>query len=359
MSKADNATGAASPAFNFLERLGSFGAEDISVDLGTSYVTLYVKKKKSVLREASVVAQRVQTGECIAFGAKAALMEGRTPQNIRIIRPIERANIVSYDAAVYLLKSLLNESYMRSLFYHLRLAICVPPEVTGLQRRALLEAAVQLDVRKTVLIEQPIAAVLGMGIDTDRIQGAMVCDVGGGSFHVSVLSKYSVIVADSAFEASRAMDQAIISAVRDQYRVEIGSGVAERVKEMLGASFFVSGIPEMADVAGISRTTGLPVHVTVTSEDVAAAIAPMLEVMHRKILTVLQKTPPTILADIRDHGILLCGGGSLLAGLDMLITKWTGIPAYVVENPMHVNAIGAGRALEYMDYLRDSMGELR
>ncbi len=349
----------AAPAFNFLERLGSFGAEDISVDLGTSYVTLYGRKKKSILREASVVAQRAQTGEFIAFGAKAALMEGRTPQNIRIIRPIERANIVNFDAAVYLLKSLLNESYMRSLFYHLRLAICVPAEVTGLQRRALLEAAVQLDVRKTVLIEQPIAAVLGMGVDTDRIQGTMICDMGGGSFHVSVLSKYSVIVADSAYEASRAMDQAIISAVRDRYRVEIGCGAAERLKEMLGAAFFVSGIPELAEIAGISRTTGLPVHVTVTSEDVAVAIAPMLDVMHRKILTVLQKTPPTILADIRDHGILLCGGGSLLYGFDDLITKWSGIPAYVVESPMHVNAMGAGRALEYMDYLRDSMGELR
>ena len=358
MSKNSGTQTSQKSSFSVMDWLGSFGAEDISVDLGTSNVVVYIKKKKTLFREASCVAQRVKTGEYIAYGMKAELMEGRTPQSIRIIRPIDRANIVDFDAAVYLLTSILNESYMRTLFYHLRLTICVPPAVTGLQKRALLEAAVQLGVRKTVLIDQPIAAILGMGLDTDRMQGAMTVDIGGGSFNISVLSKHGVIVADSGYESGRAMDLAIISCVRDKYRVEIGNGAAERVKEMLGIRKESTGMTEFAEVAGISLVTGLPVHVTVTGEDVAAALRPILHIMYEKILGILQKTPPAILADIKDHGILLCGAGALLPGLDAMITRMTGIPAYVVETPMYVNAMGAGISLDYMDYMRDNLSEL-
>ena len=359
MSKKKGASVSAKSGFSVMDWLGSFGAEDISVDLGTSYVVIYVKKKKTVFREASCVAQRVTTGEYIAYGNKAELMEGRTPQSIRIIRPIERATIVDYEAAVYLLTSILNESYMRSLFYHLRLTICVPPNVTGLQKRALLEAAVQMGVRKTVLIDQPIAAILGMGLDTDRMTGAMTVDIGGGSFNVSVLSKHGVVVADSGYEAGRAMDQAIISRVRDKYKVEIGNEAAERVKEMLGIRRDTTGMTEFAETAGISLVTGMPVHVSVTGEDVAEAVRPVLNVLYEKILGILQKTPPAILADVHDHGILLCGAASQLPGLDAMITRLAGIPAYVVETPMYVNAMGAGYALDYMDYMRDNLSDLR
>ena len=346
------------PGLSFIDWLGAFGSEDIGIDLGTSNVVIYVKKKRMVFPESSAVAMREKTGEMFAYGTRAEEMEGRTPQTVRIIHPLRDSAIVDYNAAAYLLNSVINQSYLKSLFFHPRLIVCVPAGVTGVQRRALLEAAVTMGVRKAVLIDQPLAAVMGMGINTDRMEGAMVVDIGGGSAKISVVSKNGLVASDSLYEAGNAMDHSIMMRVREKYRVQIGRQTAESVKKQLGISWEVTGRLQAAEAAGKSLVTGLPVKVSVTGEDAAEALRPGLQNLYRKILAVLQKTPPALLADIRDHGIMLTGGCALLEGLDEMITSVTGIPAYVVEQPLYVNAIGAGFALEYINYMRDSLQDL-
>lgn len=346
------------PGVSFLDWLGSFGTEDIGIDLGTSNVVTYVKKKKLIFPEASAVAVRTRNGDMFAYGNRAEEMEGRTPQNIQIIRPLRDSAIVDYNATAFLLHSIINRSYLRSLFFHPRLIVCVPVEVTGVQRRAILEAAVTMGVRKVVLIDQPLAALMGMGVNTDRMQGAMIVDVGGGSVNVSVLSRHGIVVADSTYEAGLAMDQAIMTRIQEKYKIQLGRRIAESLKKELGILWDATGVLQAGEAYGKSLETGLPVRVAVTGEDISVALRPVMQSVYRKILEVLQKTPPALLSDIRDHGIMLSGGGAQLVGLDYMITKVTGIPAYVVEQPMYVNAIGAGMALDYMDYLRDSLQDL-
>lgn len=346
------------PGFSFLDWLGSFGTEDIGIDLGTSNVVVYVKKKQLIYPEASAVAVREKNGEMFAYGTRAEEMEGRTSRSIRIVHPLRDSAIVDYSATAYLLNSIINHSYLKSLFFHPRLIVCVPAGVTGVQRRAILEAAVTLGVRKAVLIDQPIAALLGMGVNTDRMEGAMVVDIGGGSANVSVVSRHGLVVADATHEAGLAMDQAIMTRVREKYKIQLGRQAAESLKKQLGILWDVSGVLQAGEAAGKSLETGLPVRIGVTGEDVANALRPVMQVICKKILGVLQKTPPALLADIRDHGIMLSGGCAQLLGLDAMVTRVTGIPSYMVEQPMYVNAIGAGAALDYMDYMRDSLQDL-
>ena len=346
------------PGLGIMDWIGSLGAEDVGVDLGTSNVVVYVKKKGVIFPESSAVAVREKTGEMFASGTRAEEMEGRTPQGIRVIRPLRDSAIVDYNAAAYLLNSVINRSYLKSLFFHPRLIVCVPAGVTGVQRRALLEAAVTMGVRKAVLIDQPLAAVMGMGVNTDKMEGAMVIDIGGGSAKISIVSRHGLVASDSIYDAGMAMDQSIMMRVREKYRVQIGRQTAESVKKRLGIRWDVSRRMEAVEAAGKSLVTGLPVKVSVTGEDAAEALRPGLQNLYRKILAVLQKTPPALLADIRDHGIMLTGGCAQLEGLDEMITRVAGIPAYVVEQPMYVNAIGCGFALGYMNYMRDSLQDL-
>lgn len=344
---------------SFMDWLGGFGTEDIGLDLGTSNVVIYVKKKKMLFPESSAVALRERTGELFAFGTKAEEMEGRAPRGIRVIHPLRDSAIVDYEAAGYLLNSVINQSSLRRLFFHPRLVVCVPAGVTGVQRRALLEATVAMGVRKAVLLDQPLASLIGMGLDVDRMEGAMVVDIGGGSVKISVVSQKGIVVSDTLYEAGLAMDQAIMMRVREKYRVQIGRLSAENLKKRLGVLWDVSHRADAAETAGKSLVTGLPVKLSVTAEDAAEALRPGLTQLYERIRAVLQRTPPTLLADIRNHGIMLVGGCAQLSGLDRMVTRAAGIPAYVVEKPMYVNAMGAGAALDYMDYLRDSLKDLR
>lgn len=343
---------------SLMDWLGGFGAEDIGVDLGSSNVVIYIRNKGLVFPEAAVVAVRDDTGRMFSYGTRAEEMEGRTPKGIHTIRPVRHSTIVDYHGTSYLLNSIINRSYIKRLFFHPRLIMCVPAGMTGVQKRALLEAAFAMGARKTVLIDQPVAAIMGMGLDLDHMEGAMIVDVGGGTTGVSVVSGHGVVVSDFTRQAGQAMDQAIISLVRDKYQVELGPKAAEMAKIALGASWNATRAPEALEVCGSSMVTGLPVKQTITSEDVAHALDSILDHILAKVRGVLQKTPPALLADIRDHGIMIAGGGGQLRGLDQMITASTGIPAYVVEHPLYVNAIGAGSALQYMNLFRDSLQDL-
>lgn len=347
------------PRGSLVDWLGGLGAEDIGVDLGSSNVVIYIKNQGLVFPESSVVAVREKNGEFVASGTRAEEMEGRTPKGIYTIRPIKESAIVDYRATAHLLNSIINQSYLKRMFFHPRLIICVPVGITGVQRRALLEAAFTMGARKTVLIEQPIASLMGIGLDASHMEGAMIVDVGGGTTSVSVASVHGIVVSDYSRMAGTAMDQAIIARVREVYKVEIGRKAAELVKIALGASWHIDNRKRSTSVCGTSLVTGLPVKFEVTGKVAAEALTPVLEHIFRKVRSVLQKTPLALLADIRDHGIMITGGAGQLKGLDQMITNLTGIPAYVVEHPLYVNAIGAGTALGYMNDLRDSMQDLR
>lgn len=357
MSKKTDRRRMTRPGFSLMDWIGSFGTEDIGLDLGTSNVVVYVKKQKKIFQESSAVAARDRDG-WFAYGTKAEEMEDRAPQGIRVVRPLRDSMIVDYGAAEYLLNAVVNQSALRQLFLHPRLILSAPAGLSGVQRRALLEAAVSLGVRKAVLLDQPVASLIGMGLSVDRMEGAMVVDVGGGSVNISSVSRHGIVASDTLFEAGMAMDQAIQMRVQEKYRVQIGRQTAERIKRQLGIRFLVSRRMEAAEAAGKSLVTGLPVRLGVTGEDAAEALQPIVMNIYRRILGVMQKTPPTILASIRRRGIFLSGGGGQLAGLDAVITRAAGIPAYTVEDPMYVNAMGAGAALDYMDFMRDSLQDL-
>ena len=299
-----------------LDWIGSFGSEDIGVDIGTSNVVIYVKHKGVVFPEASVIARHAVTKEFFAYGTKAEEMEGKAPRDIEVVHPMKRSAIIDYNGAAYLLNSIVNQSYLKGMFFHPRLMMCVSRGMGSVQRRALLEAAVAMGARKTVLIDQPIAAMMGLGLTGDNCQGAMIVDMGGGSTKVSVLSKHGIVVSHFSPESGLEMDQAIMAAIRDKYHIRIGR------------------------------------------KEVAHAINPILYRIFKNIQDVLQRTPPALLAAIREQGIMLVGGVSQLKGIDELITRITGIAAKVAERPSYVNAIGAGASLNYINAFRDSLQDL-
>ena len=343
---------------SLMDWLGSFESEDIGVDIGTSNMVIFVKRKGLVFPEASVIARNELTRDYFAYGTKAEEMEGKTPPEIRIIHPMKRSAIVDYSGTAYLLNSIVNQSYLKGMFFHPRLIMCVPTGINGVQRRALLEAAVAIGARKTVLIDQPLAAMMGMGLEKQQKEGTMIVDMGGGSTKISVLSKNGIVVSHFSTESGSEMDQAVLTSVRDKYHIRIGLKEAESLKIALGASWDLDQAARVAETSGLSIRSGLPVKIAVTSEDVANAVNPILYRIFKNIRDVLHRTPPALLASIRENGISLIGGASQLKGMDELISRIIGVPAYVANRPSYVNAVGAGSALNYMNEFRDSLQDL-
>ena len=343
---------------SLLDWIGSFGSEDIGVDIGTSNIVLFMKHKGLVFPEASVIARNRMSGEYLAYGTRAEEMEGKTPSEIVISRPMKESAIVDYNGTAFLLNSIVNKSYLKGMFFHPRLIMCVPKGINSVQRRALLEAAVAVGARKTVLIDQPLAAVMGMGLENHQQEGTMIVDIGGGSTKISVLSKQGIVVSHFSTESGSTMDTAVLNTVRDRYHIRIGRKEAESLKIALGASWDLDRQPRIAETSGLSIVSGLPVKIAVTSEDIAGAINPILYKFFTHIRDVLQRTPPALLASIRENGIMMIGGASQLKGMDDLISKVIGVPARVADRPSYVNAVGAGSALNYINDFRDSLQDL-
>lgn len=343
---------------SFLDWIGSFGSEDIGVDLGTSNIVVYVKNKGLVFPEASIVAVKESTGEVMAYGLKAAEMEGRTPAGIKIVYPVHAGAIVDYHSAAYLLNSIINQSYLKGMFFHPRLLMCAPIGISHVQKRALLEAAVAIGARKTVLIEQPLAAVMGLGVKTKDREGTFIIDAGGGATKMSIVSRHGVVSSDYSLQSGGFMDEAIINMVMEKYHVHIGRNAAEMLKIALGAMWDVDHNAQVCEVCGISAVSGLPTKIVVTGENVARALNPILYQMFSKVIAVMQTTPPAILEDIRRTGVMLIGGVAQLKGFSELLGQVIDMPIHVADHPAYVNAVGAGSALEYMDYFRDSLQDL-
>ena len=337
----------------------NFGlSHDIGIDLGTATILVYIKGRGIVLNEPSVVAKDVNTGRILAIGEEARRMIGRTPGNIVAVRPLREGVIADYDTTEQMLRFFIEKVAGKALFFKPRIMICVPSGVTTVEKRAVLEAAVQAGAKETFLIEEPLAAALGAGLDIAEPCGAMVVDIGGGTTDVAVLSLGGVVVSSSIRVAGDMFDDSIIRHLRKEHKLMIGERTAEEIKIKIGTAY--SDIrKESMDVRGRDLVSGMPKTVVMTSAETRSAMSEPIGLIVDCVKNVLERTPPELAADIIDHGIVMTGGGSMLHGLDILITKQTGIPTHLAEDATACVAKGTGIALDSLEMLSSHLTSAR
>lgn len=329
--------------------------QDIGIDLGTASVLVYMKGKGIVLREPSVVAIDKNTNKLLAVGEEARRMLGRTPGNIVATRPLRDGVISDYDITERMLKHFINKvSGSRALkLVRPRIIVCVPSGVTEVEKRAVKDAAMQAGARKTYLIEEPIAAAIGAGIDISKACGSMVIDIGGGTTDIAVISLGGTVVSASIKIAGDKFDESIVRYMRKKHNIMIGERTAEELKINIGTVY--PRVQEVSmDIRGRNLISGLPKTITVTSTEIMESLEePILSIVEA-VHSVLEKTPPELAADISDRGIVMTGGGSLIYGLDKLIQEKTGINVIVADDAISCVAVGTGKALDNIEAIEQS-----
>ena len=329
-------------------------AKDIGIDLGTASVLVYVKGKGVVLNEPSVVAINKDDGRLLSVGADAQAMLGRTPGNIVAIRPLREGVISDYDMTERMLKEFIRK--VSGSFHHIfkpRVIICVPSGITEVEERAVVDAGLQSGASHVYLIEEPVAAAIGAGIDITKPEGHMVVDIGGGTSDIAVLSLNGIVCKSSVKMAGNKMNAAIVRYVRSTYNVLIGDSTADRVKREIG-TVWTEGQPEKTvEVKGRNLVTGLPQKITLSSYELEMPLRIEVERIITALQSVMEQTPPELVADIEKNGLLMTGGGAMLDGLDKLITSRVRIRAHLAENPIEAVAIGTGKSFEYLGKLYD------
>ncbi len=329
----------------------NFG-QDIGIDLGTATVLVYVKGKGVVLKEPSVVAIDTNTGKVLKVGAEAQSMIGRTPGNIVAIRPLREGVISDYDTTEKMIRYFLRK-VCKSNLSKPRVMVCVPSQVTEVEERAVIDAATQAGARKTCIIEEPIAAAIGAGLDIAKPYGNMIVDIGGGTADVAVISLGEIVVSNSIKVAGDKFDDAVTKYIRKKYNMMIGDRTAEELKIEIGC-VYPRPEPLTMEIKGRCLVTGLPKVVTVSSEEMLEALEECASQIVEAVHYVLEKTPPELVGDISTSGILLTGGGSLIYGLDKLISKETGLDVFVAEDAVYCVAKGTGMSLDYMEQFNQS-----
>ena len=329
---------------------------DIGIDLGTASVLVYAKGKGAVLKEPSVVAFDRDTNKIKAIGEEARLMLGRTPGNIVAVRPLRQGVISDYTVTEKMLSYFINRTVGKSIFGRKpRISVCVPSGATEVEKKAVEDATYQAGAREVSIIEEPVAAAIGAGIDIAKPCGNMIVDIGGGTADIAVISLGGVVVSTSIKVAGDDFDEAIVRYMRKKHNLLIGERTAEDIKINIGT---VYKRPENAtmDVRGRNLVTGLPKTVTVTSEETEEALREPAYQIVDAVHNVLERTPPELAADISDRGIVLTGGGSLIQGLEELIESKTGINTMTAEDPLTAVAIGTGKYIEFLSG-EDKKGE--
>jgi rod shape-determining protein MreB len=328
---------------------------DVGIDLGTASVLVYIKGKGIVLKEPSVVAIDQYTNKFLAVGEEARRMLGRTPGNIVAIRPLKDGVISDYSITERMLKYFIQKALGR-MWFKPRIIICVPSGITEVEKRAVMEASNEAGASKTYLIEEPIAAAIGAGLDITQPNGNMVVDIGGGTTDVAVISLGGIVVSKSIKTAGDECDEAIIKYIRKKYNMMIGERSAEQLKMEVGCAFPYEE-EKVMEVKGRNLLTGLPLNVEVSSADMLEALHEPVNEIVEAVHEVLEKTPPELSSDISNAGIYLTGGGAMLYGLDKLIEKRTGIVTRLAENPVECVAIGTGKSLDSIEVLEKTMKE--
>lgn len=329
-------------------------SRDMGIDLGTANTLVYVKGKGIVVREPSVVAIRTDTGVIEAVGEQAKQMIGRTPGSIIAFRPMRDGVIADFDTTATMLRYFINQANkQKSIFAgRPRVIVCVPSGITAVEKRAVEDATTQAGAKEAHPIEEPLAAAIGAGLPVGEPTGSMVVDIGGGTTEVAIISLGGIVTSRSIRVAGDEMDTAIIHYIKKVYNLMIGERTAEELKMSIGSAFPSPDQDEYLDIRGRDLVTGLPKTITITANEVAKALSDTVSSIIDAVKITLEKSPPELASDVMDRGIVLTGGGALLRHLDRLISKETGMPVMVAENPLDCVAIGTGKALDMIDLLR-------
>ena len=331
-------------------RLSLLG-RDMAVDLGTANTLVYVRGRGIVLNEPSVVAVDIKDGRPLAVGAEAKRMIGRTPSNIQAIRPLKDGVIADFEICEKMLRYFIHRVHQRR-FAKPRMVICVPSGITGVERRAVMEAAEYAGARRAYIIEEPMAAAIGAGLPVHEPTGNMVVDIGGGTTEVAVISMGGIVTSQSVRIAGDELDEAIIAFIKKEYSLALGERTAEEIKIALGSACPLQD-EVSAEIRGRDLITGLPKTIVTTTEEIREAIEEPVEAIVDAVKVTLDKTPPELAADIMEQGIVLTGGGALLHGLDARLAAETGMPIVIADNPLHSVAFGSGQCLEQLGVLSD------
>lgn len=326
---------------------------DIGIDLGTASVLVYIKGKGIVMQEPSVVAIDKNTNRILKVGEEARKMLGRTPGNIVAIRPLRDGVISDFDITEKMLRYFIKKAVGASIMKP-RVIVCVPSGVTQVEKKAVIDAAYNAGAKKAKLIEEPIAAAIGAGLDITKPTGHMIIDIGGGTTDIAVISLGGIVVSKSIKIAGDKCDEAIVRYIRKKYNVMIGTRSAEELKINVGTAFPVEEEKTM-EVRGRNLVTGLPKNITISSSDMLEALEETVTAIADAVHSVFEKTPPELASDISDSGIVMTGGGSLVDGLDKLISKRTGVMAHPAEDAVSCVAKGTGQSLDHMDILSDPL----
>lgn len=320
---------------------------NIAIDLGTASILVYLRGKGVVCNEPSVVAMDTYSGRILAVGSEAKKMLGRTPGNVVAKRPLKDGVIADFNSTEKMLKYFIQKSVGKTLIRS-NLIICVPSEINQVQRRAVLQAAKMAGAHKTYLIEEPLAAAIGCGLDITDPGAMMIIDIGGGTTDVAVISLGGIVINKSIRVAGDVCDRAISDYIRSRYNMIIGERTAEDIKMKIGSALAYNS-DDLYEVKGRNLITGLPMHVFINNKDISTALEKPINEIVDAVAWVLERTPPELAADLYDRGLIMTGGGSLLTGLDKKIQERIGIKVRVADNPIAAVVLGTGKALQWMD----------
>ncbi len=332
--------------------LGLF-SNDLAVDLGTANTLVYVKGRGIVCDEPSVVVIRKDNKKTIAVGAEAKKMLGKTPSNITAIRPMKDGVIADFDATGEMLKYFIKKVHNRRSFVSPRVIVGVPSGITQVEQRAVKDAAEASGAREVYLIEEPMAAAIGVGLPVGEPSGNMIVDIGGGTTDIAVISLDGIVYSKAVRVGGDKMDEAIMAYIKRRYNLLIGETTTEQIKIELGSACnSENGNKRMKDIKGRDLISGIPRTIAVNEDEILEAISEPINVILETIKVALENTPPELAADIIDRGVVLAGGGALLRRIDLLIKKETGLPVTIAENPLTAVVIGVGKMLDEFEMLR-------
>jgi len=329
--------------FNSLANPLSWVSGDIAIDLGTANTLVYIKGKGVLINEPSIVAKSVHDDKIIAVGYEAKAMVGRTHREIETIRPLRDGVIADFNMTDGLLQGFINKINMNRLARP-RMVICVPSGVTEVERRAVRDSGERANAREVYLIEEPVAAAIGIGLDISKPIGNIIIDIGGGTTEIAVIALDGVVTKETIRVAGDEMDEAIIQWFRNEHKLDIGSSTAENIKKSVGSAMRVKS--EMIGVKGRDLVSGIPKTIEVSSDEIRQALKDPINAIVEAVKRALEQTPPELSADILDRGIIMTGGGSMLKGIDQLIRERTNVPVNIAEEPLLSVVRGTGKVLE-------------